>query len=205
MDGRGNVKPFRLFSRRAGLVAGVLAAVVVIGGVLAFEPVTRNLVANDDLCTYCHLEREFDPAARLSWSRPMKATPEGDEIAHCVDCHIPEGMVGSLYAYLHFASITDFFGHLRDLETERAGTYLPPRAITAYRTRDRLYENDSITCRGCHVEAEMKPSTAEGREAHKLGREDKMTCIECHINLVHRHVDRRPTAFGYVAEASNAN
>ena len=199
------MKPFRLLSRRTGIIAGVVAALVVIGGALAFEPVTRNMVANDDLCTYCHLEREFDPTVRLSLSRPMKATPDGDEIAHCVDCHIPEGMAGTIYAYLHFASITDFFGNFRDLETERTGTYMPPRAITAYRTRDRLYENDSVTCRGCHVETEMKPPTAEGREAHKLAKDEGMTCIECHINLVHRRVDRRPTAFGYVAAASGGN
>ena len=191
------MQPFRLFSRRAGLVAGVVAALLVIGGAFAFEPVTRNLVANNDLCTYCHLEWEFDPTVRLSLSRPMKATPDGDDLAQCVDCHVPEGISGSLYAWLHFASITDFFGHFRDLETERAGTYLPPRAITAYRTRDRLYQYDSITCRGCHAEDEIKLSTAGGREAHKLAREEKMTCIECHINLVHRRVDRRPTAFGY--------
>jgi cytochrome c-type protein NapC len=185
------------------MIAGAVAAVFIIAGALAFEPVTRNVVANDDLCSYCHLEWEFDPMVRDSLSVPMKATTEGDEIAHCVDCHIPEGMVGSFYAYLHFASLTDFFGHLRDLKTERAGTYLTPRAITSYRVRDRFFEYDSPTCRNCHDLSEMAEADNKAQKVHKKALEKKQTCIQCHTNLVHAPVDRRKNAF--VATASGEN
>ncbi len=184
------------------MIAGAVAVAIVIGGALAFEPVTRNLVANDDLCSYCHLEWEFDPTVRDSLSKPMKAAPEGDEIARCVDCHIPKGMAGSFYAYLHFASITDFFGHFRDLKTERAGKYLTPRAITSYRVRDRFFEYDSPTCRGCHDLAAMAEADNKAQKVHKRALEKRKTCIECHTNLVHAPVDRRKNAF---AAASGEN
>ena len=192
----------RYLTRRNAMIVAAVALVFLIGGAIAFEPVTRNLVANDALCSYCHLEWEFDPTVRDSLSVPMKATAEGDEIVHCVDCHIPEGMAGSIYAYLHFASVTDFFGHIRDLETERAGAYLTPRAITSYRVRDRFFEYDSPTCRGCHDLAKMAEADAKSQPVHKRALEKKQTCIQCHTNLVHTPVDRRKNAF---AAASGGN
>ena len=185
------------------MIVGAVAVVLLIGSALAFEPVTRNLVASDALCSYCHLEWEFDPTVRDSLSVSMKAAPEGEEIAHCVDCHIPEGMVGSIYAYFHFASLTDFFGHLRDLKTERAGAYLTPRAITSYRVRDRFFEYDSPTCRGCHDLAIMAEADNKAQKVHKRALEKKQTCIQCHTNLVHAPVDRRKKAFAAAASGKN--
>ncbi len=185
----------RLFNRRNAIIGAAVALVVVIGGAFAFEPVTRNLVANDDLCGYCHLEWEFDPTVPNSWSKPMKATPEGDDIAHCVDCHVLEGFAGSFYAYLHFASLTDFFGHFRDLDFERSGDWIPPRAATAYRVRDRFFEYRSPTCLGCHDLAKLAEAGGLGQKTHKLALEKNQTCIECHLNLVHTPVDARKDAF----------
>ena len=125
----------------------------------------------------------------------MLATPGGKELAQCVDCHIPEGFVGTVYAYLHFASVTDFFGSLRDRDSERAGEWIPPRAATAYRVRDGLFENDSATCRTCHAGPEIKSERRAVQKTHELAVKKQKTCIECHRNLVHRSVDKRKTAF----------
>jgi nitrate/TMAO reductase-like tetraheme cytochrome c subunit len=186
----------RLLSRRSIVVGGGVVAVALVGLVFAYEPVTRNVMATDSVCSYCHLEREYLPTARLSFSKPHPAAPkEGEEEAQCVDCHLPKGFWATTFAYTHFVSITDLFGHFRDRASERAGDWIPPSAARAYRTRDRLFEYDSVTCRTCHIESEIKPKRKRGQRAHARALENKETCIECHDNLVHRYVELRETAF----------
>lgn len=198
--------------RTVGMIIAVVAVVVIAAG-FAFEPITRSAVAVDGLCLYCHVEREYVASVRLSPSTPhppksndeakSKTSAEGTtpiksdlKSPECVDCHLPTGFVNTIFAYTHFASITDFYGHLRDRKLERSGPWLPPRQAAAYRVRDRLYEYDSPTCRTCHIEAEIKPKRERGKNAHELALKDKKTCIECHTNENHRFVDVRADAFG---------
>ncbi len=185
-----------LFGYRVALLLATVAAVALVGWLFAYEPVTRNFVASEFVCSYCHLEREYVPAARLSYSIPHPSTPkEGEEAARCVDCHLPEGFWATTFAYTHFASATDLFGNFRDRTSERAGDWIPPSAARAYRMRDGLFESDSVTCRSCHIESEIKPKRKRGQKAHAKALENKETCIECHDNLVHRYIDVRKNAF----------
>ena len=175
-----------------------VGAVVVVVGLLAFEPVTRNLIAQDDLCTYCHVATEYRPEVRLSGSKfhPLSTSENYlDQQARCIDCHLPSGFFSSIAAYTHFVSLTDLFGHFRYRTAERSGMWLPPRQVAAYRVRDRLFEYDSETCRGCHIEAQIEPKRERGKNAHKKALDESKTCIECHYNEKHRSVDLRDNAF----------
>jgi cytochrome c-type protein NapC len=183
-----------LFSRRTGIAIAVFAVAAFAGGLFAFEPVTRNLVANDALCTYCHIEQEYVPTLLTSVAEPHPRSAEGGR-ARCVDCHLPEGFRSAIFAYTHFASLTDLFGRFRDLESERAGDWIPPRAATVHRVRDRLFENDSVTCRSCHEESEIKPKSSRGQMAHRQAQRQGQTCIQCHYNMAHRQVELSADAF----------
>lgn len=187
----------RVSLNRKTAIVGVVV-VLVIGVALVFEPVTRNFVSQDDLCSYCHVDREYRAEVRLSYSKhhPLSTT-DGyeDKQALCVDCHLPTGFINAFYAYTHFASFTDLFGHFRHRTAERAGPWLPPRQAAAFRVRDRLFEYDSPTCRLCHIEEEIEPKRERGKNAHKKALEDKQTCIECHYNEKHRAVDVRKDIF----------
>ena len=181
------------------------ALLLLVIGVAVQEPVTRNLVASDDLCSYCHVETEYRPEARLSYSKfhpPEKVEGFEESQARCIDCHLPEGYFNSLAAYSHFASLTDLFGHFRYRTAERSGKWQPPRQVAAFRVRDRLFEYDSNTCRSCHVESEIKPKRERGVNAHQKALDEQMTCIECHYNEKHRSVDVRENAFAK-ADADN--
>lgn len=195
----------KFFAQHRKAVISILAvgALLFVGGIIAYEPLTRNVTAQDAVCNYCHLEWEFNPNVRLSATRPHMAQADDETSqASCVDCHLPEGWWNTTYAYTHFLSITDLFGRIRDRDAERAGDWIPPRAATAYRVRDRLFEYDSVTCRICHIEEEMELKTRRGINAHKLALKDKKTCIECHNNLVHRQVPSRKDAFKNFAKAA---
>lgn len=183
---------YKFLSRRTVVIAGGVFAIILIGLCFAFEPVTRIYVAQDDFCTYCHGDREYDPTVRLSYSKQHPAElKDGKEAALCVDCHLPKGFLATTYAYTHFISITDLFGNFRDRAGERVGAWTPPSAVRAYRVRQRLLEHDGSTCRGCHIESEIVFSKPRGETAHIEAQQNKETCIECHTNLVHRYVEER--------------
>ena len=184
----------RSISRRGVIIIGGVVAVALVGWCFAYEPVTRNFFAQDAVCGYCHLEREYLHTARMSFTRQHPVESKADDrIARCVDCHLPEGFWATTFAYTHVASITDLFGHFRDRDSERAGDWIPLSAARAYRVRNRLFEYDSATCRTCHIEAEIKPKRDRGKKAHEDALRDKDTCIECHTNEVHRFVEVRET------------
>jgi nitrate/TMAO reductase-like tetraheme cytochrome c subunit len=192
------MKTLTTFLKRSKIrnIAIAVAVILISAWVFAYQPVTRNLIAQDQLCNYCHLPWEFNPDVRMTTTSPHQALPEQEQSqAKCVDCHLPEGWWNATYAYTHFLSITDLFGHFRDREAERSADWIPPRAATAYRVRDRMFEYDSATCRTCHIESEIKPERKRGINAHNLALEENKTCIECHYNLVHRQVDLRKDAF----------
>ena len=191
-----------MFKQRGVRIAVAVFGLVFILGLFLFEPVTRQFVSNDDLCSYCHVDREYRSEARLSFSKahplPVAADEKTDKVseqATCVECHLPTGFVNTFYAYTHFASLTDLFGHFRDRMGERAGAWIPARQVAAFRVRDRLFEYDSETCRSCHIEQEIVPKRDRGKNAHQKALDEQMTCIECHYNEKHQSVDLRENAF----------
>ena len=203
----------RLISRRGLIIVISIIAALSISLYLGFEPVTRHYLATDEVCGYCHVEREYLHTVRMSYTsihppaeRIEAGVPEQlrDRVpAHCVDCHLPPGFVNTAFTYTHYLSITDLFGHFRDREGERAGDWIPLSAARSYRVRNRLQEYDSATCRTCHIMEEIVPETTRGKTAHKDAVANDETCIECHTNLVHRFVDVR-VAEEVEAEAEEA-
>ncbi len=174
---------------------------------LTLEPLTRQFVAIDKACSYCHVDQEYRSDVRLAYSKAhpsfdQKTEPANEEIeqqATCAECHLAPGTINSVYVYSHFSSLTDLFGHSRDRLTERNGAWQAARQAAAFRVRDRLYEYDSPTCRSCHVEAEIEPKRERGINAHNKALDEQMTCIECHYNEKHRSVDLRQNAFAQAA------
>lgn len=175
-------------------VAGSIILVVLLGILAVIQPVTRNYVATDQVCVHCHVQQEYLYSARMPFTRqhpPGAKLKEGHAPAHCVDCHLPKGIINTFFAYTHFVSATDLFGHFRDRQGERAGDWIPLSAARSYRVRARLKEYDSETCRTCHVMEEIVPESIRGKTAHKDAVAGGETCIDCHSNLVHRFVEVR--------------
>lgn len=189
-----NHKMLKKSSQCGYVVAGSIILLLLLGVLLVIQPVTRKYVATDEVCVHCHVQQEYLYSARMSYTRqhpPKDKLKEGHAPNRCVDCHLPKGIINTLFAYTHFISVTDLFGHFRDRPAERAGDWIPLSAARAYRVRARLQEYDSETCRGCHVMEEIVPSSIRGKTAHKDAIANKETCIECHSNLVHRFVEVR--------------
>jgi nitrate/TMAO reductase-like tetraheme cytochrome c subunit len=187
-----------LFRRTAAWVSGLsrasviaLAAggvVVVVGGaVLAFEPVTYNLIAQDGLCLYCH--EPFDATLEKGPRHPED--PEEGAVATCVECHAVPGLMGTVFTYTHLASVTDFYGGYRSAYDGRARGWVAPIARRAYRVRDGLRATRASSCEWCHTLDNPVPKKKRGKRSHKQAEEKNLTCINCHYNLIHREVDPR--------------
>jgi len=204
-----------MFTNKSVRLASISVGVFIVIGVLAFEPITRNVTAVDDVCSYCHVDMEYRSDVRLAFSNehPLPETDAAETEtdaaetetgaaetkpkaqAVCAECHLPPGTINAVYAYTHFASLTDLFGHFRHRTSERAGAWIPARQAAAHRVRDRLFEYDSPTCRSCHVEKDIVPKRERGKNAHQKALDEQKTCIECHFNEKHRSVDVRENAF----------
>ena len=167
--------------------AAGIAALAVIFVLAAFEPATRYVAADQFVCFGCHVSDNYDISGESPISKPHPADPETSP-ARCVECHVPEGLVESLYIYSHIFSRTDLLGNWRGIRANIDGPYHPPMAKRAYRVRDALFDDDSSTCRTCHIEEEIKPERRRGQNAHRRALDKKQTCIECHFNVAHREI-----------------
>lgn len=161
-----------------GAIAGIVAA-------LAAEQVDR-LTTTDEFCTSCHAMQTYIANAETYKTSAHQTTPSGVR-AGCADCHIPKGLI--VAAYTHVVNgISDIWGQAR-LDYEDPEIWEAEKARLAHAARDWFRGNDSVTCRGCHEEASIKPQRKRGQRQHEEARASSMTCIDCHYNLVHEEIE----------------
>ena len=173
---------------RRGLLAIVL--LIAVGGVLGAGALVTSVEVNrhtstDAFCSSCHSMRHLvgDAFFAKSSHRSNKAGVQPS----CGDCHIPKTN-WFIETYAHVSS------GIRDVLAENTNNFADPavwekrRIELAHYVRDEMRRTDSVTCRGCHIAAAIQPTSERGRAAHALLAEGRMTCIDCHFNLVHAPV-----------------
>lgn len=162
-------------------ISGLLIGAGLILGSIAINRFTST----DAFCTSCHAMATLalDPHYLQS---AHQANSAGVRVG-CGDCHIPHG---SWFAetYAHAADgIRDEIAELTH-NYDDPGVWEPRRIALADVVRDQMRRDDSATCRDCHDPATIKPKSEAGRAAHALLAQSRLTCIDCHINLVHAPV-----------------
>jgi cytochrome c-type protein NapC len=162
----------------------VVGAVLGAGGIIVSLKVNRA-TSTDAFCTSCHSmaglasDPHFVTSAHRANSEGVRPT--------CGDCHIPKTN-WFVETYTHVSSGT------RDVIAEYTHNFSDPkiwearRVELAHEVRAVMRSQDSVTCRGCHDAGVIQPISERGRAAHALLRERRMTCIDCHFNLVHAPV-----------------
>lgn len=174
--------------RRAG--GWLLLFVLIVGGFLGAGAVVGSVELNrytsgDDFCSTCHSMAfvRDDPYFIQSAHRTNKAGVR----PYCGDCHIVKtNWFVETWDHVSFG--------VRDVIAEYTHNYRDPkiwakrRIELAHRVRQTMREQDSVTCRSCHERIAIRPTSTRGQAAHALMREGRMTCIDCHFNLVHAPV-----------------
>jgi nitrate/TMAO reductase-like tetraheme cytochrome c subunit len=159
-------------------------AIIGAGALIASVEVNRH-TDTDAFCTSCHSMAQIaaDPHFRQSKHR---SSADGVRPS-CGDCHIPKTN-WFVETYAHVA------GGIKDTIAEYTNDFGNPakwkarRKELAHYVRDEMRRQDSMTCRTCHDANAVKPVSERGRAAHALLQERKLTCIDCHFNLVHAPV-----------------
>jgi nitrate/TMAO reductase-like tetraheme cytochrome c subunit len=161
----------------AALVVAGLSGMVFMLMLIEFD----HLTSTEEFCTTCHsMELVAEPYRQSSHYNP----PSGVR-ASCGDCHVSEGVLTATFDHVMGTKdlIAQLFGPDYDNPVVSA-LHLPEAAFAA---RKWFKDRDSATCRRCHVQEAIS-----GRRTDTLGvhREDAQgkSCIDCHINLVHRKV-----------------
>jgi cytochrome c-type protein NapC len=172
--------------RGIGWLLLVLAIGALIGASVMLVSVEVNrATATDAFCTSCHSMTFVgsDPHFLQSAHRTNSAGVRPS----CGDCHIPKtNWFVETWTHVHEG--------VRDVIAENTHNFSDPkvwgarRAELAHEVRNLMRAQDSVTCRGCHDASAIAPKSTRGKAAHALLREGRMTCIDCHFNLVHAPV-----------------
>jgi nitrate/TMAO reductase-like tetraheme cytochrome c subunit len=162
------------------IVGGFLGAGAVVGSTFIYHD-----TSTDAFCTSCHsmVPVGNDPHYIQSAHRSNNAGVRPS----CGSCHIRQDN-WFLETYDHVTS------GVRDVIAEYTTDVSNPkvwekrRVELAHEVRETMRAQDSATCRSCHDRVAVQPTSQRGQAAHALMREGRMTCIDCHFNLVHAPV-----------------
>ncbi len=159
------------------LTIGGLAGICFVIFLIEFD----QLTGTEQFCTSCHsMELAAEPYRKSSHYLPVSGVR-----ASCGDCHVSPGV---------FAATWDHVLGGKDLLAQLFGPdyndpvvhslHLPDAAFAARRW---FQANDSATCRRCHALEAIQGRRPDTLAIH-LEESPGKTCIDCHMNLVHRRV-----------------
>lgn len=164
------------------LVLGGLAGI----GFMVFLMQFDRLTSTEAFCTTCHsMELAAEPYRQSSHYNPVSGVR-----AECGDCHVSEGVFAATWD--HFMGSKDLFAQIfgKNYDDPVVNTLHLPEA--AFAAREWFRERDSVTCKRCHVLDAIQGKRPETNAIH-VEETDGKSCIDCHINLVHRRVPDQKT------------
>jgi nitrate/TMAO reductase-like tetraheme cytochrome c subunit len=137
--------------------------------------------STEAFCTTCH---SMDLVAEPYRQSVHYNAPSGVR-ASCGDCHVSEGLISATLD--HIIGAKDLYKQLFGPDYDNPVVNLVHMPDAAFAARQWFRDRDSATCRRCHTQEIISGRRADTLEIHREGAEGK-TCIDCHINLVHRQV-----------------
>lgn len=174
----------RIIAKILAMRWGVLGlAVAMLLGVAALGASTIGLrwTNTEEFCIGCHemrdnVYREFKGTIHDSNRTGVRAT--------CPDCHVPKTLIPLLIRKVKATG--EVWGKLTGVISTRE-KFEAERYQLALKVWTEMKENDSLECRNCHGHEGMskKRQSEKAWARHEKGRQDKMTCIDCHFAIAH--------------------
>lgn len=112
--------------------------------------------------------------------------------ATCSDCHVPREPVP---LYLRkVGAVNDLWSHFITHSISTKEKFEAKRYELAKRVWLYMKESDSRECRNCHDEAKMSDElqSEKAQKRHAKGREQGLTCIDCHFGIAHEEPEGGP-------------
>jgi nitrate/TMAO reductase-like tetraheme cytochrome c subunit len=164
------------------LVAGGLGGVLFMAFLIDFDHFTSTNV----FCTTCHsmtyAEESYQNSAHYNSTSGVRAS--------CGDCHVSEGVFAATWD--HVLGTKDLLKQLFGPDYDDPVVNMLHLPDAAFHARQWFRERGSATCSRCHELEAIQGKRADTAAIHLEETEGK-SCIDCHINLVHRKVPSQET------------
>ena len=167
---------------------GVLVAGLVGGGIVLATTGSFMVYANsENFCSNaCH---EMTTTVAVEYKGSIHDTNRSGVRATCNDCHVPHGYIPNYIAKLGL--FNDYWGHFVTGSIDTKEKFEAKRYELAKRVWVDMKANDSRECRHCHTTAKMDPErqSDKAKKRHEKGRNEGLTCIDCHFAISHKEPD----------------
>jgi len=177
-------RPSTKYSLLALLSVGFVAGVFFWGGFNTAMEATNTL----EFCIGCH---EMKDNVYQEYKKTIHYSNRTGVRAYCSDCHVPKDWGHKMIRKT--AASKELYGKVM-------GTISTPEKFEAKRLElatnewNRMKAGDSRECRNCHSFSAMdiEKQKARASKMHKIGQEDKNTCIDCHKGIAHSKPQNMP-------------
>ena len=167
---------------------GVLAVGLGAGMIVLASTGTFMVYANsENFCANaCH---EMTTTVAVEYKGSIHDTNRSGVRATCNDCHVPHGYIPNYIAKLGL--FNDYWGHFVTGSIDTKEKFEAKRYELAKRVWVDMKANDSRECRHCHTTAKMDPErqSDKAKKRHEKGRNEGLTCIDCHFAISHKEPD----------------
>jgi cytochrome c-type protein NapC len=177
-------RPSAKYSLLALLSVGFFSGIFFWGGFNTAMEATNTL----EFCIGCH---EMKDNVYQEYTKTIHYSNRTGVRAYCSDCHVPKDWGHKMMRKI--AASKELYGKVM-------GTISTPEKFEAKRLElatnewNRMKANDSRECRNCHSFSAMdiEKQKARASKMHKIGLEDKKTCIDCHKGIAHSKPKNMP-------------
>ena len=165
------------------LVAGLVAGMIVLASTGTFMVYANS----ENFCSNaCH---EMTSTVAVEYKGSIHDTNRSGVRATCNDCHVPHGYIPNYIAKLGL--FNDYWGHFVTGSINTKEKFEAKRYELAKRVWVDMKANDSRECRHCHTTTKMDPErqSEKAQKRHEKGRNEGLTCIDCHFAISHKEPD----------------
>jgi cytochrome c-type protein NapC len=171
-------RPSTKYSLLSVLVVGFFSGLLFWGGFNTAFEVTNTM----DFCISCH---EMHDNVYQEYKKTIHYTNRTGVRATCPDCHVPKDWSHKIIRKIQASG--EVWGKLTgSIDTKEK--FEAKRLKLAESEWARMKATDSRECRNCHSfdSMDIEKQKVRGAKLHKIGLEEKKTCIDCHKGIAHQ-------------------
>ncbi|HEX5802089.1 MAG TPA: NapC/NirT family cytochrome c [Azospira sp.] len=177
-------RPSAKYSLLTLLVVGFVSGIIFWGGFNTVLEATNT----EQFCIGCH---EMRDNVYVEYKETIHYTNRTGVRAVCSDCHVPKDWTYKMIRKIQASK--EVYGKIMGtIDTKEK--FEANRLRLAQNEWARMKNSDSRECRNCHSFTYMNVEKQKARAAkmHKIGQDDKKTCIDCHKGIAHHKPKNMP-------------
>jgi len=175
-------RPSAKYSLLALLSVGFIAGILFWGGFNTAMEATNTL----EFCIGCH---EMKDNVYQEYKTTIHYSNRTGVRAYCSDCHVPRDWGHKMMRKIQASQ--EVYGKIM-------GTISTPEKFEAKRLElaghewERMKGSDSRECRNSFSAMDIEKQKARASKMHKIGQDEKKTCIDCHKGIAHKKPKNMP-------------